>query len=84
MNGGRRGGEGGVGHDGVITGRPTQLGPLLPELALIEGPKEAGSHALDGLACFARLGACVGAGAKRSCWRGHLAPTAGPLHPASH
>lgn len=59
----------------MIWQEPTWGWPLLPEFALIKGPEEAGSHALDGLVCITGLGAC-GWG---HCWRGGLAPHAGPL-----
>ena len=83
VKGGMRGymGNGGewVGGIWALYGRPTLLlnkgWPALPKLALIKGPEEAGSHALDGLACFTRLRGC----ARRDCRRGWLAPTAWPL-----
>ena len=48
--------------------------PVLPELAFIKGPEEAGSHGLDSLACITRLGDC----ARRDSWWGWLASGAGP------
>lgn len=65
----------GWGLDGGITLLLNKGWPVLPELAFIKGPEEAGSHALDGLACFTRLRGC----ARRDCRRGWLAPTVWPL-----